>query len=525
MTETTFIPSPQQTSFFAYVDNKLGGNAILVAVAGAGKTTALMKAMSRMTGRVAYLVFNVKMAKEATEKSRKEGLGNNVWIKTFHSFGMNALNFRFKNGSVRLQDPDGKKVRKLIDRFIQEKGREDLNEVATCVAACVSMAKQRGIGIVFPDTDSQWLDMIDHFSLDEDLPEGYEDRMDIVIKLSRCMLRASNEAAKNEGLIDFDDMIYLPLLWDYRFLQFEWVLIDEAQDSNPVRREFARRMLKPGGRLIAVGDPHQAIYGFSGADNDAMDQIKDQFRATEMPLTVTYRCPKAVVAVAQRYVSHIEAHDSAPEGEYVEMKFDDAVEQLSAGDAVLCRYNKYLVNLCFKLIRQGKPARIEGSSIGAGLVNLTKKWKVKKLDALANRVIDWQEREVAKAEAKQNDTKADQIRDRAETLLVLIERGIEQNVSDTDGLRAMITSIFDDNVADQRDMVTLCSVHKSKGLEWNNVFILGLDELMGRECRTHWQTEQEINLQYVAVTRAQSRLVNVYGVKEEKKQHSFGEAA
>lgn len=67
-------------------------------------------------------------------------------------------------------------------------------------------------------------------------------------------------------------------------------------------------------------------------------------------------------------------------------------------------------------------------------------------------------------------------------------------------------------------MITLCSVHKSKGLEWNRVFVLGLYELMGRECSQHWQTVQEINLQYVAVTRAQELLVNVTGVKEEKKQ-------
>jgi superfamily I DNA/RNA helicase len=85
----------------------------------------------------------------------------------------------------------------------------------------------------------------------------------------------------------------------------------------------------------------------------------------------------------------------------------------------------------------------------------------------------------------------------------------------------MTLALFDDKVVDRKDMVTLCSAHRSKGLEWHRVFILGLYELMGRECKQDWQTQQELNLQYVAVTRSQDKLFNVTGVKEEKKQHNL----
>lgn len=94
--------------------------------------------------------------------------------------------------------------------------------------------------------------------------------------------------------IDFDDMVYLPLVFKLRLFPQDWVLIDEAQDTNPTRRALAARMLKPGGRVIAVGDPRQAIYGFTGADNDALEQIAAQFSCKRMPLTVSYRCPQAV---------------------------------------------------------------------------------------------------------------------------------------------------------------------------------------------------------------------------------------
>ena len=517
-----FVPSPQQTAIFHHVSDPRGGNAIVEAVAGAGKTTTLVKACELMTGgRIALIAYNTKMAKELRERT---GHMPQVWSKTFHAFGMNALNFRFKNGAVRLQDPDDKKVRKLIDEFIETKGRKDLTEVATTVAKVVSMAKQRGIGVCFPDVDAEWLTMIDWFDLASDLPEGYEDRMDIVVKFSRYILKLSNRRAQETGAIDFDDMVYLPLVWNMRLTQFAWVLVDEAQDSNPTRREMAKRMLAPGGRLIAVGDPHQAIYGFSGADNDALDQIRHEFRAKTLPLTVTYRCPKAIVDVARGFVNHIRAHESAPQGMYTdELQYAELSEKLVAGDAVLCRYTKYLVSTCFSLIRKGKAARIEGRAIGAGLVQLTRKWKVKKLDALAERVKGWEEREVSKASEKGQERKVLELQDKAETMYVLIERAIEMGLKDADELRTMITSLFDDDVADKKGMITLCSVHRSKGLEWPRVYILGLYELMGRECKQQWQTTQELNLCYVAVTRAMSHLINVVGVKEDKKQHSFGE--
>lgn len=513
-----FTPSPQQQAFLEAVKDPEGGNLILEAVAGAGKTSTLIKAMKLMSGSVFAGAYNSKMAKEL--KERTSGMPN-VRAGTFHSAGMNALRRAIKIKG----DPDSKKVRKLIDEWVVEKGRQDLTGIADTVAGIVSMAKQRGIGAIpdFPDVDQTWLDMIEHFGLDADLPEGYEDRMDIVIKLSRLILRRSNHVAREQGVIDFDDMVYLPLLWNLRMWQNDWVLVDEAQDTNPTRRALARKMLRPGGRLIAVGDPHQAIYGFSGADNDALAQIGRDFGAEWMPLTVTYRCPKQVVNVAREFVSHITAADTAPEGFYAEQPFEALIDQLRPGDAVLCRYNKYLVNLCFKLIREGKSARIEGRAIGANLIALVNKWKASNLEKIAERVVAWKEREVAKAEAKKQDAKADQIRDRAETVLVLIERAMEQGATTKADLIKMISDLFDDRVVENKRMITLCSVHRSKGLEWPRVFVLGLNELMGRECRQQWQTEQEVNLQYVAVTRSQELLVNVTGVKEEKRQHSFEE--
>lgn len=520
--------SPQQSAFIEKV--KTGTSSIaLIAVAGAGKTFTLVKACEHMKGNVFFGVYNAKMGAELKQKTAHLP---HVTCKTFHGAGYGRLMYFFRGRpqEQRLKTIDDKKVLTLLDTWIAEKGRKDLEPLAVTIAKIVSMAKQRGIGPIFADADPVWREMIEHFDLIDDLPEEFEGRgeeeiLAIVIKLSRIILRSSIDAAKNEGWIDFDDMVFMPLVMNLRMFQNDWVLIDEAQDTNPTRRALARKMLKPGGKLIAVGDPRQAIYGFSGADNDALDQIVRDFNCVEMPLTTTYRCPKSAVRVAREFVDHIEAHETAPEGEVVTVKYEDILEYAKPGDAILCRYNKYLVGLCFRFIRNGIAARIEGRAIGASLVQLVRKWKTVNLDTLAKRVIAWRDREMKKANDKKNDSKALQIEDRAETVLVLIERAKEEGINTINGLCDMITGLFDDNVVDKKDMITLCSQHRSKGLEWKRVFILGLYELGGRVCRQQWQTEQEVNLQYVAATRVMETLYSVVGVKEEGKQQKLEEYA
>jgi superfamily I DNA/RNA helicase len=202
----------------------------------------------------------------------------------------------------------------------------------------------------------------------------------------------------------------------------------------------------------------------------------------------------------------------------MDLPYDQLFEHVKLGDMILCRYNRYLVGACFRFIRNGVSVKIEGRAIGQGLVALCRKWKVKGLDTLRSRVAAWREREEKKALAKGRETKADEINDRAETVMVLIDRAQETGITTITGLTEMVMSLFDDNVVDKHNTITLCSAHRSKGLENPRIFILGLYELMGRQCRQDWQTQQELNLMYVSVTRAQELLVNVTGVREEKKR-------
>jgi superfamily I DNA/RNA helicase len=497
----TFKPSPLQEAIFAAVTDRTLGSIIVDAKAGSGKTTTIIEAAKRMSGDIFLGAFNKKMADELF--LRCKGMFN-VKAATFHSAGYQAI----RKVSPNIGSPTNGKVfgivKELNDLTHQD---DDFDKQAFEISRIVSMAKQRGVGAIIPDTIDVWNHMILTFGLDEKLPERFDEPSEMIYLIKFCQ-EVLNYDFNNSEVIDFDDMIYLPLKMKLEMPQYDWVMIDEAQDTNPSRRELAKRMLKPNGRMLAVGDPHQAIYGFTGADNDALDQIRDQFNAITLPLSVTYRCPKKVVALAQTYVSGIEAHESAPEGELDSILYYNLPDMVKPGEVILSRYNKYLVNLCFKFIRQGKAAKIEGREIGANLISLAKKWRTKDFDTLKMHIREWTKKEIDRAK-KKGVERTDFISDRAETLTVLIERAQELKLKDKDALIEMIEGLFVDDLNGHKNKILLCSVHRAKGLEWDTVYMLGRNEIMGKQCKMDWQTDQERNLVYVGVTRAKKRYVDV----------------
>jgi hypothetical protein len=143
--------------------------------------------------------------------------------------------------------------------------------------------------------------------------------------------------------------------------------------------------------MIFVGDPCQAIYGFTGADSDAMDQLRAATNAITLPLTVTYRCPKAIVAEANKLVPDIVAHEDAPQGIVRSIEYDGMFgENLSKDDVVLCRNTAPLVQLAYTFLAKGIACRVEGRAIGEGLAKLAKRWKLSGLAALLTKLEDFE---------------------------------------------------------------------------------------------------------------------------------------
>lgn len=288
--------------------------------------------------------------------------------------------------------------------------------------------------------------------------------------------------------------------------QYDYIFLDEAQDTNATRRQLVKMMLKPKGKLVAVGDLHQAIYAFTGADHNALDLIKQDFNAVELPLSVTFRCPKNVVKEAQKYVQHIESHPDSPDGIVDECTIKDLPKLVTQQDAIICRNTKPLVEVAYTLIRNKIPCKVEGRKIGEGLIRLATRWKVKTVQTLINKLEAYKEKEIKKNKEKGNDTKCQIIEDQVETLMVFIDQ-----CKVNDPITTLITKIqelFDDT--ENKQILTLSTIHKSKGREWDRVFALGMDEYSpSKWAKKNWELQQEDNLLYVQVTRAKHHLTKV----------------
>src|SRR5690606_36459888 len=131
---------------------------------------------------------------------------------------------------------------------------------------------------------------------------------------------------------------------------------DECQDINPLQYKMILRLLKPKGRLISVGDDKQLIYGFMGSNLSSFNDMRNRPNTTELPLSVSYRCPKKVVAFANTILPGTEALPDAPEG-VVKI---GSLDEVKNGDYIICRNNAPLIEAFTYLTAKGKRCSIMG---------------------------------------------------------------------------------------------------------------------------------------------------------------------
>lgn len=505
----TFSPSAQQAAFLAAVEAP-GPSIVLEAVAGAGKTTTLIEGMRRMKGSVAFMAFNTKIVKEIEAKARERGVyqPSRHTISTVHSLGMRACSAR-SYGSGKRFEVDERKTSKIARDMIRR--QPALEPILPAAVRLCGLAKQALLPAI-KEAQRSWAAQARRHGLDDLLTKGLSMR-DLVVFAQRILI-ASNEM--RDTVIDFDDMIYLPATFnDYPIRQFDWVLIDEAQDTNNARRVLARKMLRDGGRLCAVGDPWQALYAFTGADSGSLDLIAEEFDAIRLPLSVSYRCPRAVVAEAQKHVGHIEAADDAPEGSVRSLMLSvDKItpETFSQGDAIVCRVNAPIIRLAFSLISRGVPCRVEGRDIGRTLAGAAKRAGIAADTYLkdAHPLLDaWLEAELAIADQKDSETMRRSASDKHGAIIAFIHRCVERHSyahATGEHLFREIDALFGDDVKG----LVLSTIHKAKGREWSRVFWLQAESGGGKRPLKPWEEHTETCCRYVAITRAQDELIYLH---------------
>lgn len=506
-----FVPSELQLELFDWVANGVG-NAILIAVAGSGKTTSILRCFPYIEShkKVLYLVFNTKNGDEMKEKVAKlrEETGQslyNVTVSTFHAYGNGVLRAYYRNAHIIAQRPDGFKCKNLFKKMYADQKTQMMYSSFVC--DLVSYAKGEGVGIrgLAESKPETYYNLIEH----HDMRLEHEDAEEAqAITYTRELMSASYKEARYNGYIDFDDMLFMPLALNLVFDKKDWIFGDEMQDTNPIRREIIARSLATNGRFLGVGDPCQAIYGFTGASNDAMEIIKHEFHCKELMLNVSYRCPQAVVQDVQRLVPYFNVHENNIEGDVFDVNLKDALEVLTDTDAILCRNVAPIVSLAFKLIGQGRACHVLGSEIGKGLVKLVRKLEAADIPDLHEKLEAWRDREIAFYIEKGKEDKANAINDKALCITTIMEN-LQESQRNVQGVINQIQALFQDDVA------TLClsSMHRSKGREWQNVVIYRPELCPSPFAKKEWMQKQERNLLYVAKTRAMQYLMTMGEIK------------
>jgi DNA helicase II / ATP-dependent DNA helicase PcrA len=479
-TATQHAWSAYQQAIFSFVETG-AGNAIIEAVAGSGKTTTIVEALNRVRGRSIFLAFNKAIAEELKARG--------VNARTFHS-----LTYGVTMRHTGANTINANKLRDLVDDHLHE---DDVRMYGAFITRLVSIGRQQGIGALAeaPDTTQAWADIVSHHDLELESEKAYYPR---ALELASQLLHWSNESHE----VDFDDLLYLPVLHGLTLPKFDFVFVDEAQDTNAIQRAILRKICFQGTRLVAVGDPAQAIYGFRGADSDSLNLIAQEFNATRLPLTVSYRCPLSVVQYAQQWVKHIEAAPGAAQGIVEERDTKWQPTEFKAADLVVCRTTKPLVAMAYQFIKAQMPVRIMGREIGQGLQALINKMKAHGIDGLIERLNTYTARELQKAIANKQEAKAEAIQDKTDCVMYLIDVLPEDNRTILE-LLCRIEELF----ADVANATVLATIHKAKGLEATRVFWLNSSQCPAKWARQEWQQEQERNLCYVATTRARETLV------------------
>lgn len=488
-----FTPSHYQKEVLSFIE-KSDGNAFVKATAGSGKTTTLVKSLQFIkflhpNTRCTFLSFNKAIATELGNKCNDK----TVEFSTFHSIGFRILREAGlkRNGRgifwkladspfQRLWNTFQNNPKTRVFKGMDGKECREANTIKNEVVGMIGLVKNLLI---------DWNDKNEVAKVCAIYDRPFSDES---LSLLPSVMAEDMRLAET-GYITFDDMLYLPVVWNLKAQRlYDFVLVDEAQDMNNVQEKLLSLILSHTGRIIAVGDTAQAIYGFRGSNVQAVDSMVKTFSMQTLPLSISYRCPVSHINIARNYCPDIEPRENAPEGIVdTSIKMEALTQHLQDGDMVISRCNAPLVKFALQLIAEGRKAIVRGSDIGKGLIALVGGFDALSVSDALEKLAVWQENAIDAALKRQTPT--DGIDDRAECVRIILESC--NSIAEFFG---KVESIF----SEERKGVTFSTIHKAKGLENHRVFFLEDGFQYNPKESQDWQREQLRNLRFVAVTRS-----------------------
>ena len=513
----------------------------VIARAGCGKTTMLMEmaaVVSQAGCTMGVYAYNKPIAQELKDRINND---RRMWANppeaaTLHSAGMAIL----RQSGLRIK-VDDQKVSNILRESQEYRGVAKglpwgYRSIRKFLLKAVGLVRMMA---AVQDWGGLWHEVLEESNiqgLEEYRSSGQWMRdLDRLSEMVGGLMKAINTTA-DKGQVDFDDLLYQPLrmgITPATTSRNQVVGIDEAQDCSWVRIKLASLLVdtrETGPRiLVYVGDPAQSIYGFTGALPGAMDRfgqyLTDQgYSLDTLHLSHTYRCPKAVVRAAQRWVPEFTAGPDNPEGEVVSKPYQETLSDVSAlpiGTAVLCRNTGPLL----KIWLDSLSAVAEGNyDLNPDMIPATQ-WRVSietgpirdylsgyepgdSLTRVSQTLGRELERELEKEDEKKNWSRLERLQEVKTVVEAFLEAFPHYTV--TTLIDALLRAEAKRPIDPVTEGVTLMTCHRAKGKEFRTVYLLAPNLLMpSKRAKKPEDREQEANLEYVATTRAKHSLIRV----------------
>ena len=494
-----FTPTAEQQAIVRAAQ-ETADNLLVQALAGAAKTSTLELIAKALPGKpILCVAFNKRIADEMGKR-----LPSHCVAKTMNSIGHTAWG---QSIGKRLTLNKNKMGDILRDMDLSRSEREELRELFGEVVQLASRAKLMGY-VPNHGRFTEATHLIDRETLEEVLAEAEYSHLAWGL-LDQMLMRSIKLSF--DGVIDFDDQMYMPTLFGAQFPRFPNILVDEAQDLSPLNH-YMLWLLVQDRRLFAVGDSFQSIYGFRGAVSDGMNVLRQRFQMKEFRLSISFRCPKNVILMARKRAPYMQWAETAIDGEIVDLTGGvgfsgggnatdqpyDAPRTWGPGlfppkAAVICRNNAPLFSLGLKLLRAGRGISIKGMDISKRLIKILREFGDLEMprQELLEHLARWRSGKISEGKLK-----LETIEDRYACLVVFAEA--------TPSLGAAIAHA--EALFAAEGPIELLSGHKSKGLEWDHVFHLDPWRVPSPFARAQEELIQEDNLEYVITTRAKRSL-------------------
>ena len=293
-----------QRAAVEYID----GPSLVIAGAGSGKTRVLTYKIAYLLSQgmkpwsIMALTFTNKAAREMKERIGKlvgDDLAQHLYMGTFHSIFSRILraeaeHIGFNNNFTIYDESDS---RSLLKAIIKEMGLDDKTYKPAAVHARISMAKNNLVTAEAYDSDPAILE------------QNTRARMPAIGKIYVAYVQRCRQA----NAIDFDDLLMLTfqLFRDHEEIRqkyagrFDYILVDEYQDTNHVQMSIVMQLCKEKLRVCAVGDDSQSIYSFRGANIDNILNYQKQLPGTQLfKLEQNYRSTQTIVEAANSLIHH-----------------------------------------------------------------------------------------------------------------------------------------------------------------------------------------------------------------------------